>query len=222
MERHWRRMAGRALAMGGIFALAAGCAHVNEEEFAAEMNRIREEMRTADQDVEARLGSRVDEVEDSLERQISNLEAELGALRGEFEVTVERLEAAIRFNTPVHFAFDDDQVRDEDRPLLDHFAQVVSAYYDRAIITIEGFTDASGPAEYNLQLGARRAEAVREYLESAGIPADRMRTVSYGEAGNRQIDSDAQGPGNTGWQNRRVSMVIDFNEAAEGTPLAMN
>ena len=98
----------------------------------------------------------------------------------------------------------------------------MSAYYDRAIITIEGFTDSSGPAEYNLQLGERRAEAVRDYLESAGIPADRMRTVSYGEAGNRQIDSAAQGPGNTGWQNRRVSMVIDFNEAAEGTPLAMN
>ena len=215
----------RGFAVLGVFAVLAGCAHVNEEQFTVEMERIREEMRAADQGVEGRLDGRIDNVEASqagLEGQLSNLESELGALRGEFEVTVERLESAIRFNAPVHFAFDEANVQTEDRAVLDHFAQVVGAYYDDAVITIEGFTDPSGSAAYNLRLGQSQAEAVRDYLEGAGIPADRMRAVSYGESAERQITSDAQGPGDTGWQNRRVSMVIDFNPPPEGPPLAMN
>ena len=192
---------------------------MNEEQFAVEMDRMREEMRAADQDVEGRLGNRMDDMETSLEGQLSDLESELGALRGDFEVTVERLESAIRFNAPVHFAFDEASIQSDDQAVLDHFAQVVGAYYDQAVITIEGFTDPSGSAEYNLRLGQSRAEAVRDYLEGAGIPADRMRAVSYGESVERQISSDAQGPGDAGWQNRRVSMVIDFNPPPNGPRL---
>lgn len=46
---------------------------------------------------------------------------------------------------------------------------------------IEGHADEQGTREYNLALGARRANAVREYLETKGIPAARLRTVSYGK-----------------------------------------
>lgn len=48
-------------------------------------------------------------------------------------------------------------------------------------ITIEGHADEQGTREYNLALGARRANAVREYLASRGVNADRMQTVSYGK-----------------------------------------
>ena len=48
-------------------------------------------------------------------------------------------------------------------------------------ITVEGHCDERGTAEYNLALGERRAEAVRAYLLSLGIAADRIRTVSYGK-----------------------------------------
>ena len=49
------------------------------------------------------------------------------------------------------------------------------------VITIEGHCDERGTAEYNLALGERRAEAVKTYLVSLGVAADRVRTVSYGK-----------------------------------------
>ena len=185
------------------------------------MDRLREEMRASDQGVAERLGARMDEMDDDMQRRLSMLESDLGALRAQFDVTVERLESAIRFNAPVHFAFDEAEIQREDEAVLDHFAQVLVAYYDRTIITVEGFADPAGTVEYNLDLGESRAEAVKDYLEAQGIPAERMRTVSYGEAAERQIVPDSQSPGDTGWQNRRVSIVIDFR-GPSGTPVALN
>lgn len=72
------------------------------------------------------------------------------------------------------------------------------------VITVEGHCDERGTAEYNLALGERRATAVRTYLISLGIPAERVRTVSYG----KEFPFD---PGHTeeAWaQNRRGHFVI--------------
>ncbi len=216
----------RCVGLLAAVAVLGGCAHVNEETFASEMDRLRQEMRAQDEAVEGRVTDRMDDqmnqMAEEMNRRLSALESELNALRGEFEVTVERLESAIRFNTPVHFAFDDATIRTQDQALLNRFASVVSRYYNQAIITVEGFTDPSGSAEYNLRLGQRRADSVRDYLVGAGVPAERMRTVSYGESPERQIIPDSRGPGEGGWQNRRVSMVIDFNDPDSGAPLAMN
>jgi peptidoglycan-associated lipoprotein len=218
---------GTTLAM--VSVLVAGCAHVNEGQLATEIDVLREEMRGQDralreQDraLEERVTERIDELSDDVDRRVSLLADELGELRGEFEITVERLDAAVRFNTPIHFAFDDATVRQEDQLLLDRFARVVGAYYNQAIIAVEGFADPAGSAEYNLALGERRAEAVKEYLESVGVPADRMRTVSYGEAPERQIVVGSAGPGDAGWQNRRVALVIDFSGAIDGPSVALN
>jgi peptidoglycan-associated lipoprotein len=51
----------------------------------------------------------------------------------------------------------------------------------KAKITVEGHCDERGTAEYNLALGEHRAKAVRDYLVAAGIPANRIATISYGE-----------------------------------------
>lgn len=48
-------------------------------------------------------------------------------------------------------------------------------------MTIEGHADEQGTREYNLALGARRANAVREFLTSRGVSGDRLQTVSYGK-----------------------------------------
>ncbi len=53
--------------------------------------------------------------------------------------------------------------------------------YPTWVITIEGHCDERGTAEYNLALGERRAVAARTYLVSLGIPADRVKVVSYGK-----------------------------------------
>jgi peptidoglycan-associated lipoprotein len=75
------------------------------------------------------------------------------------------------------------------------------------VITIEGHCDERGSTEYNLALGERRAMAVRNYLISLGIAADRMRVVSYGE----EFPFD---PGRTEEayaKNRRAHFVITAN-----------
>ena len=46
---------------------------------------------------------------------------------------------------------------------------------------MEGHADEQGTREYNLALGARRANSVKEYLVSLGVPGDRLQTVSYGK-----------------------------------------
>ena len=55
---------------------------------------------------------------------------------------------------------------------------------------IEGHADEQGTREYNLALGARRANAAREYLISRGVPADRLRVISYGKERPIEVCSD--------------------------------
>lgn len=211
-----RRQLQKGVILVAAGLLVSGCAHVKPDEMEAELAQVRQEIRDGNEDLEARLDARINEVEVRL----NSLEADLDQLSHEFEVTVERMETALRFNTPVHFDFDDDRVRPGDRPVLERFAAVVSEHYDGAVITVEGFTDPSGPADYNLRLGQRRADSVREVLVGEGLSSDRLRSVSYGEASERQIVPGAAGPGSEGWQNRRVALVIDFGPDAGERPVA--
>jgi peptidoglycan-associated lipoprotein len=80
---------------------------------------------------------------------------------------------------PIFFRYDSDQLDDASKKTLDANADVLRTY-KTWVITIEGHCDERGTAEYNLALGDRRALAARTYLLSLGIPAERMRTVSYG------------------------------------------
>ena len=81
---------------------------------------------------------------------------------------------------PVFFAYDQDDIDAAGQQALDSNAELMKKY-PTWIVTIEGHSDERGTAEYNLALGERRALAARNYLVSLGIPADRLRTVSYGK-----------------------------------------
>jgi peptidoglycan-associated lipoprotein len=71
-------------------------------------------------------------------------------------------------------------------------------------ITVEGHCDERGTAEYNLALGERRANTARDYLVSLGIPATRLKTVSYG----KEFPFDPA-HNETAWsKNRRAHFVI--------------
>jgi peptidoglycan-associated lipoprotein len=123
---------------------------------------------------------------------------------------MERVNDRLKFNVPVHFAFAKSELREADRPVLDRFAAVVREYYPGALVTIEGFTDPSGSAAFNQWLGQRRADAVKEYLATAGgLETGELKAVSYGESRNRQVVPGAKGPGDLGLENRRVALVID-------------
>ncbi|HEX6104621.1 MAG TPA: OmpA family protein [Gemmatimonadales bacterium] len=211
-----RHVTRAALAVGLTVSLAGCAAKVNQEDFNAEMARLREEMQAGDRQVAGRVDSTNRAMADH-QRRLDALEQELQAMRSEYQVGIEKTKGMLRFNVPVHFEFDQSELRETDRPVLDRFAQVVREYYPGAVVTVEGFADPAGNQAYNLRLGRERAEAVREYLTTAGgIPAEGVRAVSYGEARNRQVAPGARGPAD-GLENRRVTLVIDHAEQA-GAP----
>ncbi len=98
---------------------------------------------------------------------------------------------------PVFFGLDSDVVDAEGQQVLQKNADVLKKYATWAI-TIEGHSDERGTAEYNLALGERRAMAVKVYLVSLGIAAERIRTVSYG----KEFPFDP-GHDETAWKNNR-------------------
>ena len=81
---------------------------------------------------------------------------------------------------PAFFELDSAELAAAAQAALTENATVLKRYPSWTV-TIEGHCDERGTAEYNLALGERRAVAARTYLVSLGIPADRLRTVSYGK-----------------------------------------
>jgi len=104
---------------------------------------------------------------------------------------------------PVFFDLDSSDVNAASQQVLQENAEVLRRNM-RWQITIEGHCDERGTAEYNLALGERRALSARTYLLSLGIPAERVRTVSYG----KEFPFD-QGHDEAAWsKNRRAHFVI--------------
>jgi peptidoglycan-associated lipoprotein len=120
-------------------------------------------------------------------------------------VTIQVIRQAVREVTfeDVHFDFDRYSLRPEALRTLD---EAVRSLQDNPTlrITIEGHTCNIGTAEYNLALGERRANAVRAYLLSRGVSADRMQTVSYGEERPKYDNSREE----TRRLNRRAALVV--------------
>jgi peptidoglycan-associated lipoprotein len=80
----------------------------------------------------------------------------------------------------IHFDFDRSDIREGDRPILSKNADVLKRF-DFLRVTVEGHCDERGTVEYNLALGERRARSAFDYLVSLGVPAERLKTVSYGK-----------------------------------------
>ena len=80
----------------------------------------------------------------------------------------------------IYFGFDSFDLSNEARATLKRNADWLKANQS-VRVEIEGHCDDRGTNEYNLALGAKRAQASKDYLVSLGIPADRLSTISYGE-----------------------------------------
>jgi peptidoglycan-associated lipoprotein len=103
----------------------------------------------------------------------------------------------------VFFAFDSYAIDPEARRILDAQAQWLNANQN-VRVTIEGHADERGTREYNLALGDRRANAARDYLQSRGVSAGRMTTISWGKE-----RPAVEGSGEYAWsQNRRAVTVV--------------
>jgi peptidoglycan-associated lipoprotein len=104
---------------------------------------------------------------------------------------------------PVFFEYDSAEVTSAQQTVLNENAATLKKY-STWTITIEGHCDERGTPEYNLALGERRAVAARAYLVSLGIPASRLRTVSYG----KEFPFDPGHEESAYAKNRRAHFVI--------------
>jgi len=89
----------------------------------------------------------------------------------------------------VFFDTDMSTLREDGRATLNRQAEWLKKYTNYQI-TIEGHCDERGTREYNLALGERRANAARQYLVAQGIPAARVKTISYGKERPDPVGSD--------------------------------
>jgi outer membrane protein OmpA-like peptidoglycan-associated protein len=170
---------------------------------------------------------RIDEVEGLIEANQTQLEAQEGEIAKVSEATIEAsgtakdaLERAIaagklaegRFlyetvltDNQLRFASDAAELGEVAMEALDTFATGLKQADENVFIEIQGHTDATGPAEHNLELGEERAEAVRRYLNrEQGLALHRMSVISYGEGAPIADNSERAGRE----QNRRVALVV--------------
>lgn len=132
-----------------------------------------------------------------------DLEAQRAAQRRAEEQKKAEAAKAEFVNTSVYFAFDDASLDQQAREKLRAQAKWLMENPGPTVI-IEGHTDSRGTDEYNLALGSRRAESVKNFLTKVGVSASRLITISYGEE-----QPAVQGNNEDAWtKNRRVEFRI--------------
>ena len=102
----------------------------------------------------------------------------------------------------VYFAFDSASIAPQERSKLEDAAARLKSS-SSARLVLEGHCDWRGTSEYNLALGDRRAKAVQQYLETLGISANRLQTLSKGDLGAPEGASAAQMT-----EDRRVELLV--------------
>jgi peptidoglycan-associated lipoprotein len=103
----------------------------------------------------------------------------------------------------VFFDYDKAEIREQDRAVLAKDAEALKRF-DFLRVTVEGHCDERGAVDYNLALGDRRAKAAYDYLVSLGVPADRLKVVSYG----KEIPVCAQSNEECWQKNRRAHFTV--------------
>ena len=205
MKGHYKMFAAVAL----VAPVMAGCASKGfvREHVAAE--QVRADART-DSAVGGERSARMS-ADSALTIDVASLRKDLDSLRTEYGAKITALENGMQFALPVHFAYNDATIRDEDKAALDRFAKVATKYYPGSVITVEGFADPKGGVRYNLDLSKRRATSVQYYLSSNAGVTDQINAVGYGKT--RLVVPHASGDQPGADQNRRVVFVIESAQA---------
>jgi peptidoglycan-associated lipoprotein len=100
-----------------------------------------------------------------------------------------------------YFDYDKSDIREDARAALTKGADALKSIlqeFPNAVVTVEGHCDERGSAEYNLGLGDRRATAAKDFLLQLGVPADKLKTISYGKERPVCTDSNEEC-----WQRNR-------------------
>ena len=171
-------------------------------------------------DVETRITERVDGVESQVEANQTRLdqhEKEIGEVSQTAQEALDRALAAGKLaegkflyetlltDENVRFDFNQADLTEPAMSELDTFAQRLATDNANVFIEIQGHTDSTGSEDYNLDLGERRAEATRRYLNmSHGVPLHRMSVISYGESAPIADNGTREGRS----LNRRIALVV--------------
>jgi len=145
--------------------------------------------------------------EEDARRAMASL-AEIASVKAEAQRTVITLSGGVLFKTREATLLPIAQSQ------LDKVAEALQSQGEGKKIVVEGHTDSQGKDAFNQQLSQRRAEAVRSYLVSRGIPSDMITAVGKGEVEPIADNKTAEGRAN----NRRVEIEIE-NEAGGATPM---
>jgi len=145
---------------------------------------------------------------------VKKQESEISKQRTEFDTKLAEVKKAaqgrlvfeeILRNEEARFAFDSFELSDEAKAALDRFVEKLVEQDRGVYLEIQGHTDSTGPEEWNMILGRKRAEAVRDYLHrNYRIPLHRMEVISYGSEQPVGDNSTREGRA----KNRRVVILV--------------
>jgi peptidoglycan-associated lipoprotein len=123
--------------------------------------------------------------------------------RSQINISEEIRRACGITDTDAFFAFDSAQIRPQDHKILGQLADCfLKGPLKGRIMRLVGHADPRGDDEYNMVLGGRRADSVRQFIVQKGLPENRMQTTSRGKM-------DATGTDEAGWsRDRRVDVVL--------------
>lgn len=144
-------------------------------------------------------------------RRMDQQQAELEQIEGiEVERTAED-ELNVNLRNDILFDFDSAALRSDSRETLREFASVLARYPEQTV-SVAGHTDSVGTDSYNQRLSEQRANAVKNYLTSQGVPSSRIAAFGYGESRPLATNETAEGR----QLNRRVQVFIKADPATEG------
>ena len=203
-----------------VLALAASPACVNKKLFRENVEDTDSRVSSAESAIESN-ERRIDDLRGETDSKIAALDGKtdqaMASANNAMSRATEAAEAADRAargrliwevtlsDERVKFSFAQASVPEEARAILDDLANKIKSHGKAVYVEIEGHTDNTGSEDYNFDLGANRADAVRDYLNrEGGVPLHAMNTISYGEGQPVADNSSSNGRA----QNRRVVVRV--------------
>jgi len=200
------RIRGRA-ALAGLVAVTvmSGVGCVTKRQFRENVESVDGRMSSVESGVEAN-EKRIQDLRSETDSKVGAVDEKAGrALQAEKAAKGRLLWTVTLTDDAAKFGFNQYKLGPDSQQALDDLAAKVKGYDKAVYLEIEGHTDSTGEASYNMMLGEKRAEAVRNYLNmSGGIPLHAMNIISYGET--QPVADNATKDGRA--QNRRVVVKV--------------
>jgi peptidoglycan-associated lipoprotein len=205
-NRSWyqRSLVGAALLLGTFGLTACASKRYVSEEVSKSSATSEKRINEVESQVEATQSkvrdhdTKIAQLDKTTREAMERAEAAGKLAEGKFIYSLVLSDDAVKFPVNRH------ELSKEAEDKLKDFAERLKGENKNVYLEIQGHTDSTGEAIYNLKLGEERAEAVRRYLSKQGIALNRMSTISYGK--DEPVDSNKTRDGRA--KNRRVVVIV--------------